>query len=277
MTTASVSDVQVDYNEHGEGPPLVFIHGAWSTAESWRPQVERFSDDYRTITYDLRGHGRTGSSDQRTYSVGLFVEDLKALLDELEVDRAVICGLSLGSMIAQSYLARYPERVEGIVLAGALQTFPPVRMPRSVKYAMSPVVPLGASLAMGGTRSTFQALLTSIRVVTGGPWLSLDPKVRKEALRTADETSPSEFKKVFKALYAFQPPALDDVSVPALVIYGEEDAPPVKQQSRELARTLGGKAVKVRDAAHMVNRDQPEAFNDLLAEFLSGIGNAVDE
>lgn len=271
MTTAALSDVQVHYDDQGEGPALVFIHGAWSDAESWRPQVERFSEDHRTITYDLRGHGQTGATEQRTYSIDLFVEDLEALLDELEIDRAVICGFSLGSMIAQSYLARYPERVEGIVLAGAIQTFPPVRMPKSMKRAMSPEVLLGASLSMMGTRSTFQTLLGSIRTVTGGPWLSLDPEIREEALQAVDETSAAEFKKVFKALYAFEPPTLDGVSVPALIVYGEEDAPPVKRQSKELAHTLGGKAVKVRDAAHMVNQDQPEAFNDLLAEFLSDI------
>lgn len=271
MATASLSDVQVHYDDQGEGPALVFVHGAWSDAESWQPQVERFSEDHRTITYDLRGHGKTGSSDQRTYSIDLFVDDLEALLDELEVEQAVICGLSLGSMIAQSYLARYPERVEGIVLAGAIQTFPPVRMPKPMKRALSPAAPLGASLAMMGTRPTFQMLLGSIRTVTGGPWLSLDPEVRKEALQAVEETSASEFKKVFKALYAFEPPALDDVSVPALVVYGDRDAPPVKGQSKELARTLGGKGVMIRNAAHMVNQDQPEAFNATLAEFLSEI------
>lgn len=271
MSTATLSDVQVHYDDQGDGPALVFIHGAWSDAESWRPQVERFSEDHRTITYDLRGHGKTGASDQRSYSLSLFVDDLEALLDEAGIDRAVICGLSLGSMIAQSYLARHPERVEGIVLAGALQTFPPVRMPTSMKRAMSPEILLGASLATMGTRQTFRTLLGSIRMVTGGPWLSLDPAIREEALQAVDETSAAEFKKVFKALYEFEPPALDDVSVPALIVYGDQDAPPVKRQSNELARTLGGRAVQVSNAAHMVNRDQPEVFNDVLAEFLSGI------
>lgn len=271
MTTTTFSDVDVHYDDQGDGPALVFIHGAWSDAKSWRPQVERFSKDHRTITYDLRGHGKTGASDRRTYSIDLFVEDLEALLDEAGIDRAVICGFSLGSMIAQSYLARHPERVEGIVLAGAVQTFPPVRMPKPMKHAMSPEVLLGTSLATMGTRSTFQTLLASIRTVTGGPWLSTDPEIREEALQAVEETSATEFKKVFEALYAFEPPALDDVSVPALVVYGDQDAPPVKQQSKDLARTLGGKGIVVRDAAHMVNRDQPEAFNDVLAEFLSEI------
>lgn len=271
MTTASLSDVQVHYDDQGEGPALVFVHGAWSSAESWRPQIERFGDDHRTISYDLRGHGRTGASDRRRYSVDLFVEDLDALLDELEIDQAVICGLSLGSMIAQTYLARHPERVEGIVLAGAVRTFPPVPIPTPMKRALSPAVPLGASLAMMGTRQTFQTLLGSIRTVTGGPWLARDPEIRREALETVGRTSSAEFKKIFDALYRFEPPALDDVSVPALVVFGEHEAPPVRRQSKELARTLGGRAVRVSGAAHLVNQDSPAAFNATLAEFLSEI------
>lgn len=271
MTTATLSDVEVHYDDQGEGPALVFIHGAWANAESWGPQVERFGDDHRTITYDLRGHGRTGASERRRYSVDLFAEDLHALLDELDVDRAVICGLSLGSMVAQSYLARHPERVEGIVLAGALRTFPPIPFPTPLKYAMSPIVPLGASLATTGTRPTFQALLGSIRTVTGGPWLARDADVRRAALETVEKTSSAEFKKIFKALYRFEPPALDDVSVPSLIVYGQHEAPPVKRQSNELARTLGGRAVQISNAAHLVNQDRPEAFNETLAEFLSEI------
>lgn len=271
MTTASISDIRVHYRDSGDGPPLVFIHGAWSDAEGWQPQVEAFGDDYRTITYDLRGHGETGPSDRQPYSVDLFVEDLEALLDELDVDRPVLCGLSLGSMIAQSYLARHPDRVEGVVLAGALQTFPPVRIPTPLKYAMSPMVPLSMSLTTMGTRATFKALLGSIRMITGGPWLSRDADTRRSALEAVEETSRGEFRKIFKALYQYEPPALDGISVPALIVYGEHDARPVKRQSDELARTLGGRAVQIADAAHLVNQDNPEAFNETLAEFLAGL------
>lgn len=271
MTTASVSDIRVHYTDSGEGPPLVFVHGAWSDAEGWQPQIEAFGDDYRTIAYDLRGHGETGPSDRQRYSVDLFVEDLEALLDELDVDRPVLCGLSLGSMIVQSYLARHPDRVEGVVLAGALQTFPPVRIPTPLKYAMSPMVPLSVSLTATGTRSTFKALLGSIRAITGGPWLSRDADTRRTALDAVEETSRGEFRKIFKALYRYEPPALDGVSVPALIVYGEHDARPVKRQSDELARTLGGRAVQIADAAHLVNQDNPEAFNETFAEFLSGL------
>jgi pimeloyl-ACP methyl ester carboxylesterase len=271
MVTTSVSGVRVHYDDRGEGEgaPLVFIHGAWSDAESWQPQIDRFGDERRVISYDIRGHGQTGASDRRRYSVDLFAEDLDALLDDLGVDRAVVCGLSLGSMIAQSYLASHPERVEGIVLAGAVQTFPPVSIPPMLKSLTSPIVPLGVSLATTGTRPTFEALLGSIRSVTGGPWLSRDADTRRTALESVERTSSEEFKKVFRALYRFEPPALDGVSVPALIVYGEHEAPPVKRQSDDLARTLGGRAVRVAGAGHLVNQDNPEAFNATLARFLS--------
>lgn len=267
----STPTVSLAYDDEGSGPALVFLHGGWLSGASWRRQRERFSTDHRVVVPDLRGHGRTGPSDARRYSMELFAEDLDALLDRLGIERAVICGLSLGSMVAQSYLAAHPERVAGVVLAGTVRTFPPVSIPPPIKYAMAPTVPLSASLAFAGTGPTFRALLTNVRATTGGPWLARDPEVRSEALETIEEVSPREFRKVFRTLYTFEPPDLADASVPGLVVYGESEASAVKRQSRVLARTLDAEVVSIPEAGHLVNQDSPEAFNEALAAFLAGI------
>lgn len=271
MGVQSTRTVALTYDDEGSGPTLVFLHGGWLSGASWRPQRERFSSEYRVVVPDLRGHGRTGPSDESRYSMELFAADLDALLDRLGVERAVICGLSLGSMVTQSYLAAHSERVAGVVLAGTVRTFPPVPIPPPVKYAMSPTIPLGASLAFAGTGPTFRALLASVRATTGGPWLARDRGIRNEALETIGEVSPREFRKVFRALYTFRPPDLSGSSVPGLVVYGESEANAVKRQSRALARTLDAETVSIPGAGHLVNQDNPEAFNEALAEFLSGI------
>ena len=108
MATLAVEDGTLWYDNHGEGRPLVFLHGAWMSADAWEPQVERFGDEYRVIRLDLRGHGRSGTTDRRRYSVDLFVDDLEALLDHLDVEDPIICGLSLGNLITQAYLDRHP-------------------------------------------------------------------------------------------------------------------------------------------------------------------------
>lgn len=269
MAELSLEDGTLYYEDHGAGEPLVFIHGGWMSGDAWGPQVEHFADDYRVIVHDVRGHGRTGASGTENYSIELFAEDLHRLLEHLEIERANLCGLSLGSMVVQSYLATHPERVRAAVLGGPVQTLPPVDLPPATKAMFSPRSALSASLSMTGSRATFRTLLRSIRATTGGPWLSLDREVRGQALDAAGDVEPGEFRKVFDALYGFEPPELAGLEVPTLFVFGGREAPLVKQQARRLAGTVDGEVVAVPDAAHLVNLDQPAAFNRTSEAFLA--------
>lgn len=271
MTTTDTTPIGLAYDDDGSGPPIVFLHGGWLSAESWAGQRERFGDEHRIVAPDLRGHGRTGPSDARRYSVDLMADDLDSLLSDLGIEECVLCGLSLGSMVAQSYASRHPERVRALLLAGAVQTFPPVSMPRAMKRAFSPLPMLGTSLAVTGSGTTFRSLLSTIRPLTGGPWLARDPEVREAALETVERMSEEEFEKVFSALYRFEAPALDGLSVPARVVYGEHEAPPVKRQSKELAGALGCNTYSVAGAAHLVNQDSPNGFDRVLAGLLEEV------
>lgn len=271
MTSTDAPAIGLSYDDDGSGPPLVFLHGGWLSAESWAPQRQRFGEEYRIVTPDLRGHGRTGPSQARRYSIDLLADDLDGLLDEVGINECVLCGLSLGSMVAQSYAARHPERVRGLLLAGAVQTFPPVAIPGPMKRLLTPLPVLAGSLAFTGSGTTFRSLLSTIRPLNGGPWLAHDPEVRAAALETVGQMSEAEFKKVFAALYRFRPPDLDGLSVPARVVYGEHEVPPVKRQSRDLARALGCEVYEIRDAAHLVNQDNPEAFDEVLSGLLDEV------
>ncbi|WP_122089544.1 alpha/beta fold hydrolase [Halalkalicoccus subterraneus] len=271
MTTTDPPTIGLSYDDDGAGPPLVFLHGGWLSAESWAGQRDRFGNEYRIVVPDLRGHGRTGPSDACRYSVGLMADDLDSLLTELGIEECVLCGLSLGSMVAQSYAANHPERIRGLLLAGAVQTFPPVPIPGPMKRLLTPLPMLGGSLTFSGTGPTFRSLLSTIRPLTGGPWLARDPEVRSAALDTVDEMSKSEFKKVFSALYRFKAPNLEDLGVPARVVYGEHEVSLVKRQSQDLARALDCAVHEIPGAAHLVNQDNPEAFDEVLSGLLAEV------
>jgi len=124
MGTVQTGDIETYYVREGEGRPVVFVHGAIVDHTQWQPQVAALSDEFATVSYDVRGHGRTGGSDWSRYDIGLFVADLDALLTTLEIENPVLCGLSMGGCIVQAYAATYPEKVAGIVLA---DTFSPER------------------------------------------------------------------------------------------------------------------------------------------------------
>ncbi len=268
MSTIELGETPFWYDDVGEGPPIVFLHGGFLDSTSWRPQVERFREDHRIVTFDVRGHGRTGKTDQRRYTVPGFADDLHDLLTAIDVERPVICGLSLGSMIAQTYAARYPIR--GLALAGALKTMPPVPLPTTYKRAASPTGGLATTLALTGQRATFELLLSGIRAVEGHPWLAIDEEVRERALETVSEISRSEYVKTFDALYRFSPPEIE-TDAPAALIYGEYEASAVKAQSERLADALDASLTSISDAGHLVNADAPEAFNDVVDDLLARV------
>lgn len=269
MAALELEDGHLWYDEAGAGPPLVCLHGGWMDADAWQPQAERFSRDFRVIRPDFRGHGRTGPTGRQRYSIDLFADDVERLLAHLEVDRPVLCGLSLGSMVVQTYLDRHPDGAEAAILGGPLRSMPPVDVPGWLKGLASPASGIRTSLSVAGSKTTYRSLLSSIRTVQDGPWLSVDRETRSQAIDAAGAMSRSEFRKVFEALYRYEPPALSGVTVPTLAVYGREEAPLVKRQGRQIARTVErGRVAAIPDAAHLVNVDNPAAFNETVADFL---------
>lgn len=275
MPTVSLEDGTLWYEERGSGPPLVCVHGGWQNADSWQPQVDRFADEYRVVTYDLRGHGRTGATGAGQYSIALFVDDLEVLLAHLGIDRPILCGISIGGMILQSYLDRYPGSARGAVICGPLQSMPPVDLPSGVKPFVSPLPALTGMVSTVGPTATFQWLLNTIRATTGGPWLTLDSGVRSQAMTAVGDVSRAEYLKIFRTLYQFVPPDLSHVQTPTLVLYGDREAPSVKRQGERLADTVdGGTCQAIPDAGHLVNQDNPRAFNAACAEFFGTLDGA---
>jgi non-heme chloroperoxidase len=268
MTELAVDDDALWYETNGDGPPVVFVHGGWQNGRAWRPQIERFAEEYQTVTLDVRGHGRTGATEPGRYSIDLFTDDLESVLDHLDLDQPILCGLSLGSMVVQTYLDRHPDRAAGAILAGAVRSMPPVELPPGTKPFLSPLPAITASLSTVGPEATFRSMLYSIQAATGERWLSVDSNVRDEAMDAVGDVSRAEFRKIFGALYRYDPPTLGHVETPALVVHGEQEAPQVKAQGRKIAATVDdGSWLELENSGHLVNQDRPTAFNDAVESF----------
>ena len=116
MPKIITNDFETYYEVHGNGPPLVLIHGVAACHKAWQMQIADFSRYFRVITYDVRGHGNSTESDQRD-SIELFASDLKVLLNNLGVTKAHICGFSMGGLIAQQFAIDYPSTVDKLIIA----------------------------------------------------------------------------------------------------------------------------------------------------------------
>jgi pimeloyl-ACP methyl ester carboxylesterase len=112
MATAKVGDINIYYEVHGEGEPLVLISGYASSSAVWTLSTPIFSKEYRVVVFDNRGTGRSDKPDI-PYTMDMMADDVVGLLDTIDIDAAHICGMSLGGFIA----LRHPQRVISLVLA----------------------------------------------------------------------------------------------------------------------------------------------------------------
>jgi len=271
--SARTNGIETYYVCRGEGPPVVFVHGMAMDHRMWDGQTTALSDEFTTVAYDVRGHGRTGGSDAALYSVDLFAADLDALLNALAMERPVLVGLSLGGCIAQAYAAAHPENVAGLVLA---DTFPPG--PLSVR----------ARLLFSNLRvlARLDRIVRYKRLNRLQMWVGdkLSPGVAGEGagerIQRLMESSPTipheEFAKIARATAAFSTTPLDlsGVIAPALLLYGERVPGPLQDLARTVPARLGSTKVTVTEVpngGHASNVDNPAFFTEEVREFVRGI------
>ncbi|SDM73953.1 Pimeloyl-ACP methyl ester carboxylesterase [Halogranum gelatinilyticum] len=267
MPFVQTGDSRTYYEQRGDGPPVVFVHAAILDHSLWDAQAEALADEYTTVVYDLRGHGRTGGSTREQYAVELLADDLHALVTGLGLDRPVVCGLSLGGLVAQSYAARYPDDLSGLVLA---DTFTPPILSRGEWFLR---------------RVVLNALVYPVRLVgyerveKANVWLTErvfrgsggDYEQIEQLRATGPKMTTDEFAKVIHSMTRFHEERVDlaAIAVPTLVLYGEHELPFVRHHAAELAARLRDVAVDViPDAGHASNLDAPDEFTDTVRRFL---------
>lgn len=116
MPKIKVGDINIYYELHGDGFPLIMIMGLGANIDWWDPRlIHELSRKFKLVLFDNRGAGRTDVSDKQ-YSIKLFAEDTAGLMDALRIPKAHVLGISMGGMIAQELVLNYPEKVEKLVL-----------------------------------------------------------------------------------------------------------------------------------------------------------------
>ncbi|WP_246362783.1 alpha/beta fold hydrolase [Paenibacillus alba] len=118
MPFAYVNGTILHYEMTGTGTPIVFIHPPLLTSQAFAYQKDQLSEHFQVITFDIRGHGASQSS-ERTLDYALITEDIRQLMDYLEIEKAFLCGYSTGGSVLLEALLSYPERfLGGIVVSG---------------------------------------------------------------------------------------------------------------------------------------------------------------
>ena len=235
-----------------EGAPvLVLANSIATTLELWDPQVPAFTQSFRVLRYDQLGHGRSDVP-PRPYTVERLARELLALLDELGLERVSFCGLSLGGAVGMWLGAQAPERIDRLVLAGTSAYFgPPQRWIERIAQVETDGMGPVAEAAMA---RWFTPAFTGT-----------DP------YRDGHAATPAEgYIACCGALAAWDfRSELVAVSVPTLVVVGEEDPSTPPEHARAIADGIpGARLVVIPNAAHLVNVEQPEAFTRAVLDHL---------
>lgn len=265
MPTLAVDDGTLAYETRGSGWPLVLLHGAWVDGDQWTPQVERFAGEFQVVVPDLRGHGDSTRDD---VSVERMAADVATLCDSLGLASPVVCGLSLGGLVAQRLALDRPDLLSGLVLADTVRSVPPVPGTDATRRAMFPTAPARMTTRLWGPGAYFRWLLAGVEA-TNGRWLALDDDARAYAFDRVDAYDADGFLAVLSAFADHRTPEVTGLSVPTLVVHGDREPAPVRAQNRALARDIPDATLEVfEDAGHLSNRDAPAAFGDALEGFL---------
>src|SRR3982074_1960064 len=111
MPKINRNGVNIHYEVHGDGPPLLLTHGYSSTSAMWQGQIEALSKHHKLVLWDMRGPGQSDyPTEPAAYSEALTVADMAALLDEVGADTAIVGGLSLGGYMSLSFYRAHPQR-----------------------------------------------------------------------------------------------------------------------------------------------------------------------
>ena len=257
---AQIRGVRLHWYEAGAGEAVLLLHAFPLSARMWTPQLEGLSPSRRWIAPDFRGFGSSGAGSE-PFSMELFADDVAALLDHLGLERAALCGLSMGGYVAFAFWRHHRERIERLVLADtrAGADDGPGRMRR--RLASEEVRQRGAAAV---PRLLLDRLLAAETRRTNA-------RVTDGVLHMLEEVAPQSFIRAQKAM-GYRPdssPIVDEIEVPALVIVGEHDPLGPVQEARVLADELPqGRLEVIPGAGHLPNLERPDHFNRLLGEFL---------
>ena len=269
--TQNGSPIELYYEDHGSGTPVVLIHGWPLSGRSWENQVPALVEaGHRVITYDRRGFG-SSSQPWEGYDYDTFAADLDALLLHLDLHEVGLVGFSMGGGEVVRYIATYgTERIAKAVLAAAVPPFLH-KSDDNLDGGLDDETIAGFQAAVRTDRIAFLDEFTT-GFFSAGTEMKVSEAQRIYARDIGAFASP---KGTLDCISAFSHTDFRDdvakISVPTLVIHGDADAiVPFEVSGKRTAEMIAGATlVLIEGGPHGINASHPDEFNGALIEFLA--------
>jgi len=258
MPTAKVNGFNVNYTITGEGEPLILIMGLASSQSSWMYQTRFFKKNYRVITFDNRGAGKSDKP-EGPYSIRMMADDTVHLMNHLGIEKANILGLSMGGMIAQELAINYPKRVMKLVLGctcachdDALNGQSPEFDKALDLYTHGKVLPLASLLFNSKTNKVSSAFLM---------------KIQAKLMKSSDLKGFLAQREAFVKHNAVDRLAL--ITAPTFVLVGTEDKVIKPSSSEVMAKLIpNARLIRIEKGSHTFPAEMSNRFNKEVLYFL---------
>ena len=259
----TINKVTVSYNDEGPdgAPAIIFIHGFPFNKSMWNSQMETLKKDYRVIAYDVRGHGNSESGNV-DFSIELFGQDLILLMDTLKIEKAMLCGLSMGGYIALNAITNYPERFTALVLS---DTNCAADTPVSKDKRMKAIESIRKNGVEKYADESLKKLFAPESFTTNS----------KEVDKAREMITATSKQSLYNTLYALAKrketcSKLPEINVPVLILVGNEDVITPPKAAHSMHEIIKGSFLHViHHAGHLSNMENPLEFNDQLKTFVT--------
>jgi 3-oxoadipate enol-lactonase len=263
MPKVKVGDINIYYEIHGKGEPLVIIHGTGGSVDSYSTHISVFSQLYRVIIFDPRGTGQSDAPDI-PYTIDIMADDLAGLLDAIGIDSLHILGESMGGMIAQQFTLRHPERVRSLILAGTTCG--------GSHSIISNDPELMEFYQHAGQPAPKEFFIQMARLTFSRDFIEKNPDLIKQTIEKLLEhpASPQGQMRLMQAVMSYDMyEKLPEIKAPTLVIHGDADRIVPVENARILAsRIPNAELVILKKMGHLFMFEAFDESNRIILDFL---------
>jgi pimeloyl-ACP methyl ester carboxylesterase len=274
MPFAKVNDINICYEIHGEGYPVILIEGFGAKKEKWIAQVGPLSKHFKVITMDNRGSGKSDRPNY-PYTMEMFADDINGLMDHLNIENAHVIGKSLGGMIVQIFTIRYPNRVKKLVLMNTSSGYPSEDGPRM--YSEGRIAKYHAKL-----EDSVKAYLNDLSNAFSRNFRKL---VQEDITRkfhrlwsaeyfiqesTIDPTTPQDIKNQGNAILGFNSlDILHKIKCKTLILGAENDRVMSVYNQKQMHERIPNSILKIiENTRHDSNLEKAPEVNQIIIDFL---------
>lgn len=271
---AEVNGIKICYEIHGEGYPVLLVHGYGGKKEEWLPQVGALSKHFKVITFDNRGAGKS-ERPNIPYTMDMYADDINELLKFLKIEKTHVIGQSLGGMIVQNFVLKYPELVNKLVLINTWPGFPnkqgyEMYRDGQITYfkelKKDPLKTYLKEIKRSFSREFWKTMAENPKKKFHGLW-SVEDIVKR------DLTNPPTPQDSINAAYAIAGhntlDRLHEIKSETLVLCGEKDRISPNSVNEKMHQRIPNSIFKIiKDARHSLPLEKAPEVNQILLDFL---------